>query len=80
MNTRELAAFLLDEHSSWHKHVGSPLPPIDDRVVELTDSPLLQRYCSTRLFYYGGGDSAGCKIQSCRLWMIEALVNPQPLN
>lgn len=72
-----LARFLQQENKSFVKATGRCLPAIEPLAKQVSNALDVQRYVSTRLFYYGGGDNP---LQSAREWAIEALENPEPLT
>ena len=72
-----LAHFLDKENASYRKVTGSALPPPDPYALNISNNPLVQRYVSTRMHYYGGGAN---KEQAAWDWAKEAMSNPTPLD
>ena len=74
---KRLSEFLDKENVSWLRDVPSGLPPIHPIAQKISNNPLIQRYVSTRLHYYGGGDD---KHKAAQYWANAAMTNPEQLD
>lgn len=72
-----LARFLEKESETFVKATGRALPAIEPLARQVSNALDVQRYVSTRLFYYGGGENP---LNSAREWALEALEAPEVLD
>ena len=72
-----LVKFLEKEAENFIKATGRALPAIEPLAREVSNCLAIQRYVSTRLFYYGGGENS---LDSARQWVAEALEDPREIN